>query len=132
MEAELMDVIQDLRQEMTKLRAENRALRDEIHRERQQVPPPVPPTSVPQLTPAYAPPPAYVPKRVARRVLDNEGVTVSNVLRLKTPEFMGEHGDDPQEFLDETKKMVRPLQCSDARVIELVGIKLKKNAWDWF
>jgi len=65
-------------------------------------------------------------------VLNDEGVAMSNFLKLKTLEFMGEHGDDPQEFLDETEKMVLPLQCSDARVIELLGIKLKKNAWDWF
>src|SRR5262249_46271821 len=80
MEAKFMDVIQDLRQEMTKLRAENRALRDEMHRERQQVPPLMPPAPVPQPPPAYAPPPAYVPRRVARRVLDDEGVTVSDFL----------------------------------------------------
>ena len=28
--------------------------------------------------------------------------------------------------------MVRRLPWSDARVIELVGIMMKKNAWEWF
>ena len=27
---------------------------------------------------------------------------------------------------------MRRLSCSDARVIELVGMKMKNNAWDWF
>src|SRR5262249_51575691 len=34
--------------------------------------------------------------------------------------------------MDETEKMVQTLTCSDTRIITLVGIKLKKNAWDWF
>src|SRR5262249_37255613 len=28
--------------------------------------------------------------------------------------------------------MVKIMTCSDARKIELVGIKLRKNAWEWF
>src|SRR5262249_40534124 len=105
------------------------------------VPPPVyappvyaPPAYVPPVyaPPAYAPPSAYVPRRMDRRVLDDEGVSVSEFLKLQTPEFMGEQDEDPQEFLNETEKMIRPLRCSDARLIELVGIKLKRNAWDWF
>src|SRR5262249_32795832 len=94
----------------------------------------VPPAYVPPAyaPPAYAPPPAYVPRRMNRRVLDDEGISVSEFFKLQTPEFMGGQDEDPQEFLNETEKMIRPLRCSDTRLIELVGIKLKRNAWDWF
>ena len=58
---------------------------------RQQVPFQVP------LAPAPAPPqpPAQVPKRVARRMLDEEGLSLQEFLRFKTPEYHGEEGDDP-------------------------------------
>src|SRR5262249_17450523 len=182
-EEDEMDALRALRQEIMELRAENRALREEIVmlRGRQPIPDPVPPAPVPQpppvqepppaqipppvqvpdtyvpppahvpppvyappayappayvppvyVPPFYAPPPAYVPRRMERRVLDDEGVSVSEFLKLQTPEFLGEQGEDPQEFLNETEKMIRPLRCSDTRLIELVGIKLKRNAWDWF
>ena len=123
-----MDDLRLLRQEIQELRAENRALRREVDQVRQQVPFPVP------TAPASAPPqpPARVPRRVARRMLDEEGLSLQEFLRFKTPEYHGEEGDDPQYFLEETEKVVRRLSCSDARVIELVGMKMKNNAWDWF
>ena len=48
---------------------------------RQQVPFPVP------TAPASAPPqpPARVPRRVARRMLDEEGLSLQEFLRFKTP-----------------------------------------------
>ena len=95
---------------------------------RQQVPFPVPPAP----TSAPPQPPARVPRRVARRMLDEEGLSLQEFLRFKTPEYHGEEGDDPQFFLEETEKVVRRLSCSDARVIEQVGMKMKNNAWDWF
>ena len=64
-------------------------------------------------------------------MLNEEGLSLQEFLRFKTPEYHGEEGDDPQYFLEETKKVVRRLSCSDARVIELVGMKMKNNAWDW-
>ena len=73
-----------------------------------------------------------MPKRVARRMLDEEGLSLQEFFRFKTPEYNGEEGDDPQYFLEETEKVVRRLSCSDARVIELVGMKMKNNAWYWF
>ena len=65
-------------------------------------------------------------------MLDEEGLYLQEFLRFKTLEYHGEEGDDPQYFLEETEKVVRRLSCSDARVIELVGMKMKNNAWDWF
>ena len=49
-------------------------------------------------------------------------------LRYNTLKFMGEDGEDPQEFLKETEKVIKRLPCTDAKAIELVGMKLKDNA----
>ena len=110
-----------MREEMRELRAENQALRKEMAMEVSQTSSPVPP-----------PPPATTSKKIIRRRLNDEGVSVYEFLKLKIPEFRGEEGDDPQEFLEETEKMTKILSCSDARIIELVGIKMKKIAWEWF
>ena len=93
-----MDDLRFLRQEIKELRAENRALRREVDQVRQQVPFPVPPAPAP----APPQPPAQVPRRVARRMLDEEGLSLQEFLRFKTPEYHGEEGDDPQYFLEET------------------------------
>ena len=45
---------------------------------------------------------------------------------------MGEDGEDPQIFLRKIEKVIKRLPCSDAKAIELVGRKLKDNAWDWY
>ena len=92
-----------LRQEIQELRAENRALRREVDQVRQQVPFLVPPAPAP----APPQPPTQVPRRVARRMLDEEGLSLQEFLRFKTPEYHGEEGDDPQYFLEETEKVVR-------------------------
>ena len=63
---------------------------------------------------------------------DDEGVSIQDFLKLRTPEFRGEEGEDPQEFLEKTEKMTRRLTCSEARVIELIGINMKSNAWKWY
>ena len=55
-------------------------------------------------------------------------MSVYEFLKLKTLEFKGEKGDDPLEFLEEIEKMMKILSCSDARIIELVKIKMKKTA----
>ena len=119
-----MDDLRFLRQEIQELRAENRALRREVDQVRQQVPFLVPPAPAP----APPQPPTQVPRRVARRMLDEEGLSLQEFLRFKTPEYHGEEGDDPQYFLEETEKVVRRLSCSVARVIKLVGMKMKNNA----
>ena len=41
---------------------------------------------------------------------------------------MGEDGEDPQGFLREIEKVIKRLPYSDAKVIKLVGMKLKDNA----
>ena len=81
-------------------------------------------------TSSLAPPPphATASKKTIRWRLNDEGVSVYEFLKLKTPEFRGEEGDDPQEFLEETEKMTKILSCSDVRIIELVKIKMKKTA----
>ena len=67
---------------------------------------------------------------MAKRMLDDEGVSIQDFLRLKTSKFRGEEGDGLQEFLEEIEKMVCRLPYSDARAIELVGITMKSNARD--
>ena len=59
-------------------------------------------------------------------------IIIQDFLKLKTPKFRGEEGEDPQEFLEETEKMTHRLTCSEARVIELVGITMKSNVWEWY
>ena len=49
-------------------------------------------------------------------------------MRYNTLKFMSEDGEDPQGFLRETKKVIKRLPCTDAKAIELVGMKLKDNA----
>ena len=119
-----MDDLRFLRQEIQELRAENRALTREVDQVRQQVPFPVPPAPAP----APPQPPAQVPRRVARRMLDEEGLSLQKFLRFKTPEYHSEEGYGPPYSLEEIEKVVRRLSCSDARVIELVGMKMKNNA----
>ena len=52
-------------------------------------------------------------KKIIRRRLDEEGISLQDFLRLKTPKFRGERGEDPQEFLKEIEKIVKRLPCSD-------------------
>ena len=56
---------------------------------RQQVPFPVSPA------PSPLQPLAQVPRRVARRMLEEEGLSLQEFLRFKTPEYHGEEGDYP-------------------------------------
>ena len=75
---------------------------------------------------------ATMSKKIIRRRLDEEGISLQDFLRLKTSKFREERGEDPQEFLEEIEKIVKRLPCSDARAIELVGMVMKENAWDWY
>src|SRR5262249_24146437 len=130
-----------LQQENANLRAEIRALRERqellelreevrIFREREGIARDRP-QAAPEAPPAPAPP-APVPRAPIRRVLGDEGVSITDFLKFQTPEFNGERHEDPQDFIDYTEKMVKIMTCYDARKIELVGIKLRKNAWEWF
>src|SRR5262249_47642014 len=129
-----------LQRENETLRAENRALRDrqEILELREQVRILTEerarniPQVAPEAPPAPAQPAVQRPRGLASRTQDDEGVSITDFLKLQTPKFSGDRNEDPQDFMDETEKMVQTLTCSDTRIITLVGIKLKKNAWDWF
>ena len=76
--------------------------------------------------------PLLTPHKIVTRVPDDDGVSVQDFLKLKTPNFRGEEGEDLQEFLEEIDKMIQRLTYSEARVIELVGITMKGNAWEWY
>ena len=119
----------DERRELEALRIENEARRAERAHSRTQVSvsvhPPAPPI-VPAPAPVQAP--IETLRRIATRTAVDESVSVQDFLRLKTPGFSGEEGEDPQKFLEETEKMVHRLSCSEAWVIELVGIIMKDNA----
>ena len=52
--------------------------------------------------------------------MNDEGVSAHEFLKLKTPKFRREEGDDPQKFLEEIEKMIKIFSCLDARIIELV------------
>ena len=105
--------------EMERLRLENRRLREAEARRRSQ------------LSSTTCPAAPIAEPRVATRERSREHtVSLREFLMYNTPEFMGEDGEDPQRFLRETEKVIRRLPCSDAKAIELVGMKLKDNAWD--
>ena len=118
--------------ELEELRVENEALRAERARSRTQVSVSVHPQAPPTVPTVPVQAPIETLRRIATRTPVDESVSVQDFLRLKTPGFSGEEGEDPQKFLEETEKMVRRLSCSEARVIELVGITMKDNAWEWY
>ena len=113
------------RRELEALWAENATLRAERARSKTQV-------SVSRSPQTSAQTPISAPRKMIARVPDDEGVSIQDFLKLRTPEFRGEEGEDPQEFLEETEKMTRRLTCSETQVIELIGINMKSNAWDWY
>ena len=93
--------------ELEALRVENEALRAERAHSRTlmsvSVHPPAPP-AVPAPSPVQAP--VETLRRIATRTAIDESVSVQDFLRLKTPGFSSEEGEDPQKFLEETEKMV--------------------------
>ena len=50
-------------------------------------------------------------------MLYEERMLLQDFLRLRTLKFRGKEGEDLQEFLEETEKLVKRLPCSDARAI---------------
>ena len=114
--------------ELEALRVENEALRAERARSRTQVSASVHSPAPPTVPAPSAQAPVETLRRIATRSAVDESVSVQDFLRLKTPGFSGEEGEDPQRFLEEIEKMVRRLSCLEARVIELVGITLKDIA----
>ena len=75
-------------------------------------------------------PTATVSKKIIRRRLDEEGISLQDFLRLKTPKFKRERREDLLEFLEELEKIVKRLPYFDARAIKLVEMVMKGNAWD--
>ena len=55
-------------------------------------------------------------------------VSLKDFLSYGTLEFRGELGEDPQEFLEETEKVIKRFPCSSTKAVELVGMKMKENA----
>src|SRR5262249_40600177 len=110
-----------IREEMAELRSKNRTLREEIMRERPQALPVPVPEPLEQAEPN---PPVHVPRGTARQILNDEGVLVHDFLKLQTLEFKEVGSEDPEEFLEETEKMIKRLPCSDSQVIELVGVNV--------
>ena len=111
--------------ELEALRVENEALRAERAHSKSHVSTYVTP-QVSTQTPTLA------PCKIVTRVPDDDGVSVQVFLKLKTPNFRGVEGEDPQEFLEEIEKMTQRLTYSKVRVIELVEITMKGNAWEWY
>src|SRR5262249_40507842 len=113
-----------------RVEVENEALRQEVielRRELQEMrqarqPPPVP-SPVPEPAPAIPvpPPPVRVDEPVVRqedrRGIDEGGVSMFDFLKLGLPEFKGEIGEEPQDFIKQVDKVIRRLPCSDARAI---------------
>ena len=109
------------RRELEALRAENATLRAERARSKTQVSASRSPQTSTQT-------PISIPRKMVTRVPEDEGVSIHDFLKLRTPKFRGEEGEDPQEFLEKIEKMTHRLTCSEAWVIELIGINLKSNA----
>ena len=81
---------------------------------------------------AFLAAPIAEPRATARGRSEESTVSLREFLRYNTLEFTGEDGEDPQGFLREIEKVIKRLPCSDAKAIELVGMKLKDNAWEWY
>ena len=113
------------RRELKALRAENAALRAEKTHSKSQV-------SASRFLQTSTQTPMSASHKIVTRVPDDEGVSIQDFLKLRTIEFRGEEGEDLQEFIKEIEKMTHRLTCSEARVIELVGITMKSNAWEWY
>ena len=103
--------------EIERLRSENRRLQEEETRRRSR-------------SSSTAGPAALIaePRVAARERSREHTMSLREFLTYNTPEFTGEDGEDPQRFLRETEKVIKRLPCSDAKAIELVGMKLKDNA----
>ena len=106
---------------MEKLRSENRRFREAEARRRSQ--------SSSTATPAA---PIAETRATVRAEPRENTVSLREFLTYNTPKFTDEDGEDPQGFLRETEKVIKRLSCSDAKAIELVGMKLKDTAWDWY
>ena len=69
-------------------------------------------------------------RKTATMTMGEGEVSLKEFLSYGTPEFRGELGEDPQEFLEETEKVIKRLPCSSTKAVELVGMRMKGNAWN--
>ena len=118
---ERRDARSEIERKVERLRLENRRLREVEARGRSR-----------SSSTAFPAAPIAEPKAASKEISEESTVSLLEFLRYNTPEFMGEEGEDPQGFLRETEKFIKRLPCTDAKAIELVGMKLKDNAWDWY
>ena len=102
---------------MERLRSENRRLREAEARRRSR-----------SSSTAYPAAPIAEPRVAARERSRERTVSLRELLIYNTLKFTDEDGEDPQIFLRKTEKVIKRLPCSDAKAIELVGMKLKDNA----
>ena len=114
---ERRDARSEIEIKVERLRSENQRLREAEARGRSR-----------SSFTTYPAAPIVEPRAAARGRSGESTVSLRNFLRYNTSEFTGEDGEDPQGFLRETEKVIKRLPCSDAKAIELVGMKLKDNA----
>ena len=69
---------------MERLRLKNERLKEEIARGKSQTSSTISPLPL-----------VPMPRKVARRMVDEEGISLQDFLRLRTPEFKEEEGEDP-------------------------------------
>ena len=67
-------------------------------------------------------------RKVARTMMGEGEVSLKDFLNYCTLEFRGKLGEDPQEFLEKTEKVIKRLPCSSTKAVELVGMRMKENA----
>ena len=114
---EWQDTRSEIERKVERLRSENQRLREAKARGRSRS------SSI-----AYPAAPIVEPRAASRGRSEESIVSLREFLRYNTSKFMGEDGEDPQGFLKETEKVIKRLPCSNAKAIELVGMKLKDNA----
>ena len=129
-EAPWRQEIQDMRREILQ------SIRDQFAAQPAGVQPPPPPPAQPVVQPVVPPVvqrgPAVVQGDRVHRVIPEGGVSIGEFMRFKLPTFSGEYGVDPSDFIEKVDKVVRTLSCSEARIIELVGLLLEVDAATWF
>ena len=68
-------------------------------------------------------------RKIARTMMGEGEVSLKEFLNYGTLEFR-ELGEDLQEFLEEIEKVTKRLSCSSTKAVELVGMRMKGNAWN--
>ena len=69
-------------------------------------------------------------RKVTRTTMGEGEVSLKEFLSYGTPEFRKKLGEDPQKFLKEIEKVIKRLSCYSTKAVELVGMRMKGNAWN--